>query len=209
MLLAFILVKNRKDSNKEKIDEIRSKMEDIGMELDELETKINILEDEKFEINQWSLNFKSFQQYLGVKVLKVIEGHVNKSLLDMRSDLRLRLEGFKQKTDGTTSEKITPYILRDGMVKRYGNFSGGEKARLNGAVMSTIQDMINSTNKYGGLNFLSFDEIFESSDRLGVVNLIDSFKELSKTVMITTQLDVKADCEVLKVVKEFGISKII
>lgn len=205
-------VKNRKDSNKEKVSEIRSKIEDIGFKMDELQTQIKAIEDEKFEIMQWSLSFKEFQQYLGVKVLKIIGSYANKHLVDMGTDLRIKVEGYKKLQSGSISDKITTLIIRDGEIREYASFSGGERARLETAMILTIQKIINSSHLYNGLSFCSIDEVLESADSEGILNIMKSLMKLDYTIMLTTHVPVvSSDVEfnVLKVVKELGTSKLI
>jgi len=195
--------------NSEKIKAINEEIENCNNQITSIEELDKAYSDKIFDIKQWAFTFKEFQQYLSTKTIKVLQGYANKTLSDIKSDLRIQLEGYRMKTDGTLSDKITAYIVRDSEIKEFGNFSGGEKARLESAMIIAVQTAVNSTNKYGGLNFLSMDEVQESIDGLGITTLVNSFIPLNRTILLTTHIAHRNyDCEVLKVIKEDKISRL-
>jgi exonuclease SbcC len=195
--------------NTERIKAINEEISKCNDEISSIEAEDRELADQIFEIKTWAYTFKEFVQYLSVKTLKVLQGYANDFLNKLGSDLRVSLEGFKIKSDSTLSDKITVYVIRDGEQKEFGNFSGGEKARLEMGMILTVQNAINSTNAFGGLNFLSIDEILESADFRGLSVIIKNLQSMSKTVMLTTHVPVSApDCETLKIVKVNKVSMI-
>lgn len=105
--------------------------------------------------------------------IKNIQSAANDVLKKMKSDLRLMIEGFKRNANGTLKEEITPYVFRDEM-ESFFFYSGGEQARVEVALIIAIQSMINATKQYGGMDFLLLDEVLESSDSLGIENIIAS-----------------------------------
>jgi DNA repair protein SbcC/Rad50 len=166
-------------------------------------------EIELMELKSWIINFKKFQFHLAGKSLKIIQGYCNMFLEKMRSDIRVKLEGYKEKANGEMKEEITPYIVRD-IVRPFGSFSGGERGRVEYAGILTLQHMINSTNKFGGLQFLSTDEIAEGVDAKGLQSIIGSLNEFKFPILITTHVvDRSVNENVLVVVKEKGVSKIL
>ena len=69
--------------------------------------------------------------------------------------------------------------------------------------------MINSTHKYGGLDFLSVDEVFEGVDAIGLKGLIKSARDLEIAVMIITHVsDENVSDDILLIEKINGISNI-
>ena len=195
--------------NTERLKAIENEIDSCTMDIIAVEEEEKLLNEEIMDIKTWAFTFKEFHQYLSVKTIKVLQGYANKFLADLGSDLRITLDGYKIKADGSLSEKITAYIIRDGEQKEFGNFSGGERVRLEAAMILTIQSAINSTNKWGGLNFLSIDEIFESIDSKGLNELTKSLAGLGKTIILTTHVaNTNYDCEILKIVKVAGVSYI-
>ena len=164
--------------------------------------------DEIYKRNQWSNNFKQFRMHLANQSLEAIEFHMNRYLVGMESDLKVKLEGFKILANGTFKEEITAKIVRD-VERTFSSFSGGEQGRLLFAAILANRHMINSTHKYGGLDFLSIDEVFEGVDSLGLKKLVKSAKQLEIAVMIITHVtDEEVNDDILLIEKINGISHV-
>lgn len=195
------------DCNTAKIEELENAIKlaqvSVNKESKELD-KINI---QIFNTTQWITRFKEFKLFLAVEQLEAIQGYANKFLRSMGTDLRVKLEGYKVLKDGTIKEEITAYVIRDGL-KKFWSFSGGERCRLEIAMMLAIQEMINSTNPYGGLHFLHIDEVTEGIDALGLSLILESLTEFKFPILITTHVTEVVYPEVLTVIKENGISRI-
>lgn len=162
--------------------------------------------DEIYKRNQWANNFKQFRMHLANQSLEAIEFHMNRYLVGMESDLKVKLEGFKILANGTFKEEITAKIVRD-VERTFSSFSGGEQGRLLFAAILANRHMINSTHKYGGLDFLSIDEVFEGVDSLGLKKLVKSAKQLEIAVMIITHVtDEEVNDDILLIEKINGMS---
>tara|TARA_R110000782_G_scaffold66507_5_gene134828 strand:+ start:436 stop:2607 length:2172 start_codon:yes stop_codon:yes gene_type:complete len=161
-----------------------------------------------YEANQWMNNFKQFRTFLANQSLDIIEYHCNRYLAEMGSDLRVKMEGFKMLANGTIKDDITAKIIRD-RERSFSSFSGGEQGRLLFASILANRHMINETHPYGGLDFLSIDEVFEGVDSIGLKHLIKSAKTLNIPVMIITHVtDEDTSGDVITIVKENGVSTI-
>lgn len=202
------IIKNSEfKSNKQKWQKEVVKLNSQIIETDE---KIKKQESLLFDKKQWVFNFKKFSSHLANKSLKIIEGYVNKFLIDLGSDIAVRIEGYKMKADGTLSEKITPYIIRDGIVRKYGSFSKGERGRVNMSCYLALAEVINKTNKYGGFDFISLDEVTEGVDSQGIGLIAKALGKLERTIMLTTHVtDRSIHSDVLLVRKENGVSTLI
>ena len=173
-----------------------------------LENDLSQKGDEIYLNNQWANNFKQFRLHLANQSLEAIEFHMNRYLVGMDSDLKVKLEGFKMLANGTFKEEITAKIIRT-VERTFSSFSGGEAGRLLFAAILANRHMINSTHKYGGLDFLSIDEIFEGIDSLGLKKLVESAKKLNVSVMIITHVtDEELNDDILLIEKSNGISTI-
>ena len=210
------LINSKKDitpaqfDNKEKIEKIKQDIEDFETVNNDILTQISDLEAKNAEFVYWAVIFEKFIQWLSVKVLKTLEGYSNYYLDQMKSDLRIQLDGYKLKADGKISDKITPYVIRDGEKHSFYNFSGGEMVKLEAAVILAVKRAINSTHKFGGLDFLSIDEIFESADDLGLTVLINSLENIDHTILLTTHVPLtNIDCNVIKFVKQNGVTLLV
>tara|TARA_R110001606_G_scaffold399171_1_gene581278 strand:- start:5847 stop:7745 length:1899 start_codon:yes stop_codon:yes gene_type:complete len=171
-----------------------------------LEGDLNKKNDEIYERNKWKNNFKQFRMHLANQSLEAIEYHMNRYLVEMGSDLKVIMEGFKMLSNGTFKDEITAKILRN-VERTFASFSGGEQGRLLFAAILANRHMLNSTHKYGGLDFLSVDEVFEGVDSLGLKSLIKSAKLLDIAVMVITHVtDEEVNDDILLIEKVNGIS---
>ena len=187
------------------LKQIKKEQEELSIVV---ENRSNI-EERIYQARQWLIHFKDFKSYLAHQFLQVIEGLTNRYLIELGSDIQIKWEGFKVKADGTLSDKITPLIYRDGIEQEFGLYSGGERARMEFCLLLTIRELINTTHPRGGLDFMFVDEIFESLDARGLTNMLKSINHFHYPVLITTQKrDVNLHSQVLKIIKENGISRL-
>jgi DNA repair exonuclease SbcCD ATPase subunit len=190
--------------------EIKDKIKDLNNELKSRNSELEDLNNQLQEVTSWVFNFKRFQLYLAEKSIKVIQGNCNSYLNKMRSDLRVKVEGFKIKADKSIKEEITPYVLRGDKLRNFGSFSGGERGRMEYAMILALQNVINSTNKYGGLQFLMTDEAIEGLDSLGLDNVVESLQVFNFPILITTHIQNQKNFDnVLMVEMENGVSRIL
>jgi DNA repair exonuclease SbcCD ATPase subunit len=207
------IYKEKKDnlkvnSNKSIIKELQGDLLKIEKEKKLLEEELTECGDKIYERNQWMNNFKQFRMFLANQSLETIEFHCNRYLQGMGSDLIIQMEGYKELANGTYKDEITAKVIRD-VERSFSSYSGGEQGRLLFASILANRHMINLTHPYGGLDFLSVDEVFEGVDGIGLKSLIDSAKQLKIAVMIITHVtDEELDDNILLIVKENGISTI-
>lgn len=196
----------RKEQLQQKIDAVTKDIETKGEE-------ITAKNEEIYKLSQWIERFKSFKSHLANKSLFSIQGYANMYLERMGTNLNLRLDGFKQNKDGSIREKITPTILRNGMVEGSGsfkNYSGGERCRIDLAPTLACQYLINLSSPSGGLDYLMIDEITEGLDSLGVESLAKSIQQLGITCNIISHI--KHDSvfdNIITVRKVAGVSEIV
>lgn len=197
-----------------KIGENKSLITTLKKDLKSLESiendctkQLTDINDKIYLRNQWKNNFKQFRGFLANQSLEVIKFHCNRYLHDMGSDLTVEMEGYKMLANGSIKDEISIKVLRCGVERTVSSFSGGEQGRLLFASILANRHMINKTHPYGGLDFLSIDEIFEGVDGVGLTHLIESAKNLNVSAMIITHVtDENASSDVLTIVKENGIS---
>ena len=188
------------------IESLRSDLLKLNSLLAQFNVKLNDKGDEIYKRNQWANNFKQFRMHLANQSLEAIEFHMNRYLDGMDSDLKVKMEGFKMLANGTFKDEITAKIIRT-VERSFNSFSGGERGRLLFAAILANRHMLNSTHKYGGLDFLSIDEVFEGVDSLGLKKLVQSAKQLDIAVMIITHVtDEEVSDDILLIEKINGIS---
>lgn len=202
-------IKNLKAGNNEQLlKELEEDLENLKADKIRVEAEAQSIGDKIYERNQWINNFKQFRMFLANQSLEAIEFHCNRYLAGMGSDLKIKLEGFRMLASGAIKDEITAKVIRN-VERTFSSFSGGEQGRLLFAAILANRHMINSTHKYGGLDFLSVDEVFEGVDSLGLKSLIKAAKQLEVAVMIITHVtDEEVSEDTLLIEKVNGISKI-
>lgn len=208
--LKLTYIKDLKNTKvvKKSTDEIENTIKETEHLIDDQCKKITNKNDEIFKIQRWTQRFKDFKMYLAMEQLKNIQSRANEILKSMGSDLRLMIEGFKVDAKGKVKEEITPYVFRDEM-ESFFYYSGGEQARTEIALILAIQQMINATKQYGGMQFLLVDEILESADSLGIENIISSIKFLKQSSIIVTHVPkINEEISQIRIIKENGISRL-
>lgn len=208
--LKLAYIKDLKNTKvvKKSTDEIENTIKETEHLIDDQCKKITNKNDEIFKIQRWTQRFKDFKMYLAMEQLKNIQSRANEILKSMGSDLRLMIEGFKVDAKGKVKEEITPYVFRDEM-ESFFYYSGGEQARTEIALILAIQQMINATKQYGGMQFLLVDEILESADSLGIENIISSIKFLKQSSIIVTHVPkINEEINQIRIIKENGISRL-
>lgn len=174
------------------------------------EEAISNYETEIYNLSQWLMNFKKFYSHLANKSLSIIEGYSNLYLRKMKTNLQLKFEGYKTLADGKLKENITPQVMRNGLIEgEFFQFSGGERGKLDFSTILTNQTLINLNSPSGGLDLLWIDECLDSVDGKGISCLIDSIKDLNKTVVITTHISHNRNENCVVIEKVNGISKIL
>lgn len=203
----------KQDDKQKRISELESKILAEKDAIEGIATKIGEKVAEIADIEIWKARFTSFKSYLANKSLSSIQGYSNLYLERMGTNLNIRLDGFKQNKDGSIREKITPTILRNGMVEGSGsfkNYSGGERCRIDITPTLACQHLINLSSPTGGLDYLMVDEITEGLDPLGVESLAKSIQSLGITCNIISHVSHnQVFANIVTVVKENGVSRIV
>lgn len=151
----------------------------VGIDNDIVDIKNEI------EVNkEWVGHMKRFKAHLSNKSIKAIETIANDYLDQMKTSLSLRIEGFKINKSGEIREKITAHVLRDGVEEGlFEQFSTGEKARIEVAMILALQALIN-LNSDTGLDLCFLDEVADGLDSEGLVNLMKVLNTLQQPVVV-------------------------
>ena len=193
-----------------KAEEYESLITLTEKKLERAQKELEKAEAELSELQQWGQRFKDFRMSLACGQLKVIQDAANLSLERQKSELRVSIDGFKVNAKGQIKSEITVLVINgEGEYKSFWSYSGGERARVEMAMIQAFQEMLNATNPYGGLDFLMIDEVLEGTDPLGLSLLIESLKDVENPVYIISHvMNIKVGTPILTVVKEKGISRI-
>jgi DNA repair exonuclease SbcCD ATPase subunit len=200
----------KQDSNKKQKEELQDKISVEKIELDLLFEKIDDIKAKLAQVESWRILFKKFRSYLTNQSLNIIQGYTNLYLKKMHTNLQVLFEGYKVLSTGELKENITAEILRNGMREgEFLEFSGGERGRLELAVMLSLQQLINISTNNKGLDFLGVDEVLDAVDSSGMSNIIESLDNVKKTVMLISHVNIQKSHNTMTIEKVNGNSKII
>lgn len=172
------------------------------------EDNIKDLEQQVADAMVWISAFKRFRTHLTNKAVGTIEGLTNNYLRRSKTNLGIRIEGYKILASKEIREKISVFVTRDGIDEGvFGKFSKGEKAMIEFASLLAMQHLANERSPRG-LDLLFTDEITESIDAKGVEMIVNSLNNVGKTVQIITHTMHEQAQGVITVVKENKISTI-
>ena len=198
----------KKGSNESVIKQYRFEISVYEKDIESKKKELNEIGDKIYLRNKWITNFKQFKMHVANQSLEVMEYHTNRFLNEIGDDLTVKYDGYKVLSNGTIKEEITAKIIRE-TERTFHSFSGGEQGRLLFSSILANRYMINNTHPYGGLDFLSVDEVFEGIDSAGLKDLVNSAKQLEICVMLITHVtDEEIDEDVLVIEKVNGISRI-
>ena len=112
----------------------KKKLEKANKEYGDCEKQVS-------DMVQWGLRFKEFKMSLACEQLRIIQNFANMSLQKQRSELRLSIDGFKRNAKGKIKEEITVSVINgEGEYKSFWSFSGGERARIEMALIQAFQE---------------------------------------------------------------------
>lgn len=191
-----------------RVDELEEQIALANVKLKKREKTVDAYRELVAKNTQWGLRLKEFKMSLAVEQLKIIQNFANRSLQQQKSELRVAIEGFKKDSKGKVKSEITVYVINgDGEYKSFWSFSGGERARIEISLIIAMAEMINSTNKWGGLHFLQIDEVLEGTDPLGLSLLVESLSDFTYPIYIISHvMNIKTGVKTLTIVKEKGYS---
>jgi len=168
------------DAFKDKIKELELSKESHEEKLDEKNERISQLEELK-------ATFVKFKTHLSNKAIGAIEAHANQYLERTGTDISLQLDGYKMTKAKKIKENISATIFRNGDEKGcLGKFSGGEKARIEIALIMSPQKLINMNCDSGGLDLLFLDEVIEAVDSSGIGGIMKSLNSTGQTILVIT-----------------------
>lgn len=191
-----------------KLKEINISINSIQKELKDKNKELLEVQQKKADAIEWIGNFNKFKIFLSNKAIGVVQVFANEYLSKMKSSLSLQIEGYKINKDGSLRDNITATVLRDGIVcGPFGKFSSGERARINIALILSLQRLINMNSSTGGLDLCFLDEIIESVDSEGIYSIINSLNDLNQTIIVITHGSIdKAYPNTVLIEKTNGIS---
>lgn len=173
-------VEDQTQAHQKEIDTFQSLIEEADDVIEDCDADIATLT----QLKQLYLSYKT---YLTNQAIGAIESKVNEYLKEVGTNLSLQLDGYSETATGKISERISATVLRNGIPEAsYGRFSGGERMRIDIAVIVAMQRLINASSPTGGLDLLFLDEIVESGDSLAIEGTLKALQKTQQTIQLVT-----------------------
>lgn len=206
---AIIMEKNK--VYPDKVAEISRKITTLQDQTKQLQDSLTEVEEGRNKLQEWQVRFKEFKSFMANSSLRVIEEMVNFFLQEMKTNLSVSIDGYRELSNGKLKEEISTLICRDGLNgESFSKFSGGERSKVDLAMILSLQKIINMTSEGGGLNLLFIDEILESLDYAALASVTKALSSLEQTIMMISHVEQSDEnCHKLIVEKVNGISKIV
>ena len=156
-------------------------------EIEKTKSKVDILQSYKKILTFWETAFsnKGIKSLLFDEFCRLFNNEIGNSLsLLSGNSMSVSLSNQTRLASGELSEKMSIKVILFGKEKDYVNLSGGEKRRVDIAVMVTLNKIIRMMYNIssGLLGMLILDEIFSSLDNSGEENVYELLEELSHSI---------------------------
>ncbi len=204
------ITKERERVIEDSSDKIQLKIDTEKLAIEKFDKDIEVQQVEKQSLVEQELKFKKFKTFLANKCVASIEGYTNYYLRNFKTNLQIKMSGYRELKDGSLKEEISCNVLRDGVDEgELKKFSGGEKAEVILANIFALQSMINANCEDGGLNLTWLDEILESVDNVGMVGIYEALNSMKMCINIISHIKDTGYENELFIKKENKTSKII
>lgn len=129
----------------------------------------------------WEVGFgnKGIKALLFDSVIPFLNEAVGK-YIDILSDstIEIKFSSYKQlKTKGKTKEEFDVRITNKKGSKNYKGNSGGERRRVDLAILLAFQKLV-ASRSHKRVNFVIYDEVFENLDEIGTEKVVQLLKEI-------------------------------
>lgn len=158
----IIELKEEKDDTSDEIEKIKQNIEKIKNDLDKAKQKLAILDEAKFVLSE-----EGVKTYIIKKLIVNFNQKLNFYLKTLDAPCFCEFDEF-------FDEKL---LNLEGNECSYFNFSGGERKRIDVAILFTFQDILRmySGNSY---SLSMYDELFDSAiDEAGIEKIVEVLKK--------------------------------
>ena len=194
------------------IKNLKKELSTLEQKKNRIEKQWKSLEAKASYIQFWFIGFsdKGLPSFLLDDSLPFLNEATNTYLSFLAPELDLYFDTQREKVRGGQAEDFT--ILIDNDPRKYFSLSGGERKRVDLAILFGLSDY---QNQFIPSNVLFLDEIFANLDEIGcdaVLDLLAYEKKRERTIFVITHLDDLKDSEIwdqiLIVKKKNGVASI-
>ena len=155
-------IKNSKDNVDDLIENVKKEIKESEDKIQKLQKQLLILETAKFVVSE-----EGVKSYIVKKMLSVLNSQLNFYLKTLNAPCTCEFNELFEETIYNSNGKECSYF----------NFSGGERKRIDIAILFMFQDILKLQTGVS-FNISMYDELFDSAlDESGVFNVMDILKD--------------------------------
>ena len=155
-------IKNSKDNVDDLIENVKKEIKESEDKIQKLQKQLLILETAKFVVSE-----EGVKSYIVKKMLSVLNSQLNFYLKTLNAPCTCEFNELFEETIYNSNGKECSYF----------NFSGGERKRIDIAILFMFQDILKLQTGVS-FNISMYDELFDSAlDESGVFNVMDVLKD--------------------------------
>jgi len=155
-------IENSKDNVDDLIENVKKEIKESEDKIQKLQKQLLILETAKFVVSE-----EGVKSYIVKKMLSVLNSQLNFYLKTLNAPCTCEFNELFEETIYNSNGKECSYF----------NFSGGERKRIDIAILFMFQDILKLQTGVS-FNISMYDELFDSAlDESGVFNVMDILKD--------------------------------
>jgi len=190
----------------EEIQELKAKLENLNKEKEELVKKEKIY-------SFWEEGFgrKGIVNMLIEPAVELLEMRTNYYLSKLSSNIQVKMSTKTELKSGQMRERLSIQVINPVGAEDYNTASGGEKKRLDVAMIMALRDLIQWQSGANRMDLFVADEVFDSLDENGASRLCELLREMAGLVFVVSHNEdlKKYFPNIIKVRKKGGISEVI
>jgi DNA repair exonuclease SbcCD ATPase subunit len=135
----------------------------------------------------------------------------NYYLSKLSSNMQVKMSTKTELKSGQMRERLSIQVINPVGAEDYNTASGGEKKRLDVAMIMALRDLIQWQSGANRMDLFVADEVFDSLDENGASRLCELLREMAGLVFVVSHNEdlKKYFPNIIKVRKKCGISEVI
>ena len=190
----------------EEIQELKTKLENLNREKEELVKK-----EQMYLFWEEGFGRKGIVNMLIEPAVELLEMRTNYYLSKLSSNIQVKMSTKTELKSGQVREKLSIQVINPVGAEDYNTASGGEKKRLDVAMIMALRDLIQWQSGANRMDLFVADEVFDSLDENGASRLCELLKEMAGLVFVVSHNEdlKKYFPNMIRIRKKGGISEVV
>ena len=188
------------------IQDLKTELENLNREKDEL-----VKEERIYSFWEEGFGRKGIVNMLIEPAVELLEMRTNYYLSKLSSNIQVEISTKTELKSGQVREKLSVQVINPVGAEDYNTASGGEKKRLDVAMIMALRDLIQWQSGANRMDLFVADEVFDSLDENGASRLCELLREMAGLVFVVSHNEdlKKYFPNIIRIRKKGGISEVI